>query len=581
MVSDEKLTEIRERIPISTLISDYVQLKKSGKSHKGLCPFHQERTPSFYVNDERESFHCFGCGTGGDLFEFLKKIEGISFPEAIERLAERAGVEVDQLPQTDPKRQSRKKRSLELLRHTAWYYHCLLKNLPEDHEVWIYLKERQIPRQTVEEFFLGYSPSKDSGLKKYLLDKGFKISELEGFQIFKGSREFFRGRLIFPIFRADKKVVGFGGRKLNDRDHGPKYLNSPESDVFKKGDLVYGLDRAKGAIRQEGEVILAEGYFDVLSLHAHGFTYAVAPLGTALTQHQARTLHRLAENIVLAFDGDDAGQKAALRALDVLLSQGNLPRALRLESGEDPDSFLRRHGRLVLEKKLAAARNLLEELIDKWSAQAQGPKVPLGVKGQMAGQLLAFIEKIPNRITKNLYLRRLAEALEMPEDWLHRGDPFESKPQSGNNRRERPHWLPEEETILEIWLKFGELRPHICEKLQPGDFCTENVRILAASFWDLARKNPQVSTGKYFDLAPLGLIEVLSELALRSNGLEEESTAKQTLEQASLRLKEKRLRMDLQDLKRSAAPEQITLIQKKIDALSQVIKDKARTYGQG
>ncbi|MDX1387411.1 MAG: toprim domain-containing protein, partial [bacterium] len=438
-----------------------------------------------------------------------------------------------------------------------------------------------IPRDTVEGFFLGYCPHQDSGLKNYLMEKGFKVPELEAFQIFKGSREFFRGRLIFPIFRGDKKVVGFGGRKLSERDHGPKYLNSPESELFKKGDLVYGLDRAKAAIRQGGQIILVEGYFDVLALHAHGFDHAVAPLGTALTQNQARTLHRLAEDIILAFDGDDAGQKAALRALEVLLGQGNLPRSLRLEPGEDPDSFLRQQGRLVMEKKLAATRNLLEELIDKWSAQAQGPHVSLGAKGELAGQLLTIIEKIPNPITRNLYLRRLAESLEMPEEWLHRGNRRAPTPAATQNPRERPHWLPEEETILEIWLKFGGLRPHICESLQPDDFCTENVRTLARAFWDLAGKKPQVSTGKYFDLAPMGLLEVLSELAIRSNGLEEESTAKQTLEQACLRLKEKRLRMDLQDLKRSAAPEQITLIQKKIDALSQVIKDKARSYGQG
>lgn len=581
MFGEEQLAQIRERLPISALVAEYVQLKKSGKNHKGLCPFHQERTPSFYVSDERETFHCFGCSVGGDLFEFIKLMEGISFPEAVERLAERTGVSIEKGRPADPKRQARRNRQLEILRQTAWYYHCLLKKLPKDHEVHRYLQKRGIDADTIDNFFLGYAPPQDSGLLAHLKAKGFPLAECQGQQLFRGDKEFFRGRLIFPIFRGDKKVVGFGGRKLSDKDHGPKYLNSAESEIFKKSELCYGLDRARNSIRQSGLAIIVEGYFDVLSLHAHGMTEAVAPLGTALTSQQAKMIGRLTQEVILLFDSDDAGKKATLRALEVLLEQGQLPKRVELETGEDPDSFLRRFGKLAFEKKLAARRNLLEELIDKWAHRAMTSPDPLAAKGQVASQLMALIGKIPDRITHNLYRRHLAEALEMPETWFQ-GLPVKTRAKAVASPvpSERPKWLPEEETLLEVWLKCPSLREKIREGVQPIDFCTESAQLLAKSYWT-QDKVGELSTGKYFDLAPPGLVEVLRELAIRSNGLEEVAEAEKFVEQATLRLREKRLRRDLHALRRTAQPEQILQIQEKIDALSQIIKNKARIYAQG
>jgi DNA primase len=447
MISEEKLTEIRERVPLSELIGEYVQLKKSGKSHRGLCPFHQERTPSFYVNDERESFHCFGCGTGGDLFEFLKQIEGISFPEAVTRLAERVGIQLDWSHPDETAAYAKKKREIELMRQAAWYYHCLLKNLPEDHEAHRYLQGRHLNLEAVEGFFLGFCPAGDSGLKDYLRKKGFTQAELQACHLFNGNREFFRGRLIFPIFRQDKKVVGFGGRIMSETDGGPKYLNSPESELFKKGELFYGLDLAKATVRKTGQVLVVEGYFDVISLHTHGFTQAVAPLGTALTANQAKILTRLAEEITLLFDGDAAGSRATLKALEVLLPMGTLPKWVHLESGEDPDSYLHRYGKLALGKKLEERRNLLEELIDKGASEMKPAHASLERKGQAAGQLLGLIEKIPDTITQNLYRRRLAEAFEIPEEWLQsrgRSRPAEHR----KTAAARPPWLPEEEAQI-------------------------------------------------------------------------------------------------------------------------------------
>lgn len=579
MISEEKLNEIRERLPLSELVGEYVHLKKTGKSHRGLCPFHQERTPSFYVSDDRESFHCFGCGVGGDLFEFFKQIESISFPEAVGRLAERVGVPLDWSHPSDSAAYAKKKRSFEILRQTAWYYHCLLKNLPPDHEAFAYLQSRQLPLESVEPFFLGYSPPGDSGLRDYLGKKGFTAAELKASQLFNGHREFFRGRLIFPIFRQDKKVVGFGGRRLNEKEGGPKYLNSPDSDLFKKGELFYGMDLAKATVRRTGRILVVEGYFDVIGLHTHGFTHAVAPLGTALTPFQAKSLGRMAEEITLLFDSDAAGWRATLKALEVLLPLGSLPKRVQLEPGEDPDSYLRRYGKLALAKKLESRRNLLEEIIDKGASEIGSAQASLEAKGQAAGFLLKMIETIPDRITQNLYRRRLAEAFEIPEEWvLPRPSPrVGTAPKSSQNR---PPWFPEEEAIWEIWLKFPHFRDRILQELEVTDFCTKTSQSLAEVFWSLPGSQAQVNIGKYFDLAPEGLLEVLSEMALRSSGLEEEGAADEHLRQSLLRLKERRLRQDLVNLKSAPASDQPALLQKKLEALSHLRKAKEGNDGQ-
>ncbi|MFO1464094.1 MAG: DNA primase [bacterium] len=581
MFSEEQLSEIRERISIVDFIGEFVQLKKAGKNHKGLCPFHQEKSPSFIVSPERDTFHCFGCGAGGNLFHFLMKLESLSFPEAVQRLAERAGVAVAAAGPADPKARERRDEALEVHRQAAWYYHCLLKNTPKDHPIWAYLAKRQVSEESVAAFHLGYCPSQESGLATRLQQKGLKRETLEKYSLYRGRREFFRGRLIFPIFRHDSKAVGLGGRLFQEKDEGPKYLNSPESEIFKKGELFYGFHLGKGEIRKRNQVLLVEGYLDVITLHSHGFAQAIAPLGTALTPNHAKTLQRLGAEIILLFDGDAAGQEASLRALEVLLAQGVLPQIVRLEGGEDPDSYLRRYGRLAFEKKLQERRNLLEELIDKWSAALpRGPQA-LEQKGRAARRLLALIEKIPDSIVQNLYRRRLAEGFDMPEEWL-RGKPRPQarRAQPAPQPERRRSWLPEEETLLEVWLRFPSLRPEVMAAVEPDDFYSEELGEIARGFWELAKTEPYGKTGKYLELVPESLLEMCTELTLRPDGLDEVGTAKASLDQAVLRLQERRLKEDLQALRASAQPAEMHILHEKIQALSQVLKSKARIYGE-
>ena len=582
MFSEEQLSEIRERVSIVEYIGEFVQLKKAGKNYKGLCPFHQEKSPSFIVSPDRDTFHCFGCGSGGNLFHFLMKLDSLSFPEAVQRLAERAGVQVASSGPADPQARERRDEAFEVHRQAAWYYHCLLKKTPKDHPIWAYLAKRQISESAIEAFHVGYCPSQESGLAAHLLNKGISRETLEKYSIYRGRREFFRGRLIFPIFRHDKKVVGLGGRLFQEKDEGPKYLNSPESEIFKKGELFYGFHLAKAEIRKKNQVLLVEGYLDVITMHGQGFVQAVAPLGTALTSNHAKTLQRLDSEIILLFDGDSAGEEAALRSLEVLLAQGVIPQIVRLEGGEDPDSFLRRYGRLAFEKKLQERRNLLEELIDKWSASLpRGPQA-LEQKGRVARRLLALIEKIPDSIVQKLYCRRLAEGFDIPEDWLlgKRSIVERRTATQAPVRDRRRSWLPEEETILEIWLRFPPLRSEIMAQVEIEDFYSEELTDTVRAFWELAKTEPYGKTGKYLELVPESLLEMFTELTLRPDGLDEVSMAQFSLDQAVIRLKERRLKEDLQALRGTQDPEKLHVVHEKIQALSLVLKNKARIYGE-
>lgn len=580
MFSEEILAEIRERLPIVDVISDHVQLKKAGSNFKGLCPFHPEKSPSFMVSPERETFHCFGCAVGGNIFHFVMKLEGLAFPEAVMKLAERAGVAVEKTALASPESRERRTRALELQRLAAWYYHCLLKKTPKTEPVWTYLAKRGLGEDMVERFHLGFCPPGDSGLLAYLKKKGFSAEEAQSASLSRGTREFFRGRFLFPIFNHEKKVVALGGRLFAEKDLGPKYLNSAESEVFKKGELFYGLHLARESFRQSGHAIVVEGYLDVIAMHSFGFTQAIAPLGTGFTPHHAKILKRLCSQVTLLFDADNAGQEAANRALETLVAHGIFPDIVSLDPGEDPDSSLRRFGRLHFEKKLGERRNLLEDLIDKASASIPRGPQNLVQKGIVARRLLGLLDKIPDSIVRNLYKRRLGETLEIPEAWLNGRTPAPRPATPAAPGRKRALWLPEEETIFEVWMKCPELRGEIVELVDWEDFCTQEASLLARRFWQAGSPETYEMTGHYFDLAEPGELEVLSEITMRPSGLEDIKTAKNSLYDSWYRLKWKKLQGELTQVRSGGIGDELDLIQEKIQALAQWFKDKERLYGE-
>lgn len=333
--------EIKSRCNIIDIVGRYVELKKAGGSHKGLCPFHNEKTPSFVVSESRQFFYCFGCGASGDVISFLMKIENIDFHTAITKLAEEYGVDMDRFGYRN---EGKKNRILEMNREAAVFFY---KNLTEKaNPGYEYMKHRGLDPRTIARFGIGFAEDGWHGLMDHLLQKNYPEEMMYEAGLVSRSKgrtfDKFRNRVMFPIFNTRGKVIGFGGRTLGEG--GPKYLNSPESSVFSKKNNLYGLNLTRKNINESNCAILVEGYMDLVSLYRHGVTNVAASLGTALTDQQCSLLKRYTENVVLAYDADAAGQKAALRGIELLKKAGISAKVLHISDGKDPDEFITKNG---------------------------------------------------------------------------------------------------------------------------------------------------------------------------------------------------------------------------------------------
>lgn len=397
------LDEIRTRLPCSEVIGRRVRLAKKGREHSGLCPFHNEKSPSFTVNDDKGFFHCFGCGAHGDVIGFTMRIDNLSFPETVEKLANEAGLELPRFTPQERERAQRQQTLHDVVEAACAWFEKQLQT-PAGKTGLDYLQGRGLSADTITRFRLGYAPDGREGLKAALKAAGINEAlMLEAGMIVKPddgreSFDFFRGRVIFPIMDRRGRVIAFGGRILGDGQ--PKYLNSRDTPLFDKGRTLYALDKARagvagGAGRAPAELIVCEGYMDVIALHEAGFTGAVAPLGTAVTEAQIDALWKLAAEPILCLDGDAAGQRAALRAADralPLLKAGFSLRFATLPPGEDPDTLIRRRGASAFAEVLGLARPLVDIM---WEAEAAGR--PLDTPERRAGLELRLKERV-NRI---------------------------------------------------------------------------------------------------------------------------------------------------------------------------------------
>ena len=357
--SDEILNEVRENSDIVEVISQYVHLKRSGRNYFGLCPFHNEKSPSFSVSRQKQMYYCFGCGAGGNVFTFLMEYENYSFVEALKYLADRAGVE---LPEPEYSGEAKKRADtkailLEINKAAAQYFYVQLLR-PQGGHALTYLKDRKLSDDTIKAFGLGYSNKYSDDLYKYLKSKGYKddmISQAGLISIDEkyGVHDKFWNRVMFPIMDVNSRVIGFGGRVMGDAK--PKYLNSPETIIFDKSRNLYGLNRARKS--RKPYFLLCEGYMDVISLHQAGFTNAVASLGTALTPGHAALIKRYVNEVYLTYDSDEAGTKAALRAGPILREVGITAKIIRMEPYKDPDEFIKNLGAEAFEERIQKARN--------------------------------------------------------------------------------------------------------------------------------------------------------------------------------------------------------------------------------
>lgn len=410
LLPEDWIDQVRQANDIVDVISEYIRLKPSGRGFFGLCPFHGEKTPSFHVEPERQIYHCFGCGEGGNVFTFVMAMERMDFVEAAKHLAERSGIPVP-LQQVDRAKarviKDEQERLYALNREAAHYFHQKLTG-PEGEAAKAYLKQRGLDEKTIKAFGLGYAPGGWETLKQYLLSRGYAQDDLikAGLLVRKDRKAYdrFRDRIQFPIIDGRGQVTGFGGRTMGDAQ--AKYLNSSESPVFHKSMTLYGVHIVR-KVRPLSHVIVVEGYMDVIALHQFGFANAVASLGTSLTQEQARLIRRLAPEAYIAYDGDAAGQSAALRGLDILRDAGVRVRVMRFPEGLDPDETLRKYGPEYFKKQQASALSLVDYKLDQLG-RGIDIDTPEG-RVQFATQAAEVLAKVDNVLEREVHIQRISE----------------------------------------------------------------------------------------------------------------------------------------------------------------------------
>lgn len=461
------LDEIRNRLPVSEIVGRKVRLVRKGREHSGLCPFHNEKTPSFTVNDDKAFYHCFGCGAHGDVINFVLETEGLSFPETIERLAGQAGLQMPEYSPEDQQKSKIKKTLYDLMEAvTHWFESQLSAQVGSEGRV--YIQKRGLSNQTVRRFRLGFSPNSKTALKEamlaraefseeMLIEAGMLIKPEDGGE----SYDRFRGRIMFPITDRQGRVVAFGGRALSAQVKA-KYLNSPETPLFHKGRLLYNLSGARKVAFEKGRLLIAEGYMDVIALAQAGFPEAVAPLGTAVTEDQIREMWRLAPEPLMCFDGDKAGQRAAIRVVERslgLLKPGHSLRFVYLPDGEDPDSFVAGRGERAFEQLLSTGVPLAKVL---WGELTSG--IDVDTPEQRAGleqKIARVLAEIKDNKIRSYYesdfqkrLKNLFGGEYVPDINLHEQSTFQGnrENQAGksvkNTYKKRPYGQYEQEKSI-------------------------------------------------------------------------------------------------------------------------------------
>jgi DNA primase len=475
-VRQDARDEIRQRINLVELVSQHVALKKAGRQYKGLCPFHQEKTPSFHVDPERGLWYCFGCSQGGDAFDFVMRTGNLSFPEAMEQLAARTGVRLERTPE-EARSASEREQVLRALDAAAAFYREHLAG-KEGEAARAYLQRRGVDFQTARHFGLGYAPQAWDALLRHLRGRGYPPEVLERAGLVaarpggEGYYDFLRHRLVFPIQDLQGRTVAFGGRALDEAT--PKYLNTRESPVFNKGRTLYALNWAREAIRETGEVVLVEGYMDALTCHQFGIRNAVASLGTALTLDHVLLLKRFAPRAVVVYDPDAAGRAASERGLQ-LFEEGEVPvRVAVLPAGSDPDAFLRREGPEKFRTILADALPVFEYLV----AQALTRHDPRTVEGKvgLVDELVPVLGAVANPVRQSEYLRALAERFAISEDALRQR--LAATRRSGRGAAQPPDAFAvrgtkrhrAERLLLHMMVQAPEIRRRVRRDLSAEDF---------------------------------------------------------------------------------------------------------------
>lgn len=419
----EFIERVRESSNVVDIIGQYVELRRTGGNYQGLCPFHNEKSPSFSVSEDKQVYHCFGCKKSGNVYTFVQDYQNLTFPEAIEYLAKRAGLPLPKLEGESAGKKDLKESFYRVNALAAQFYHQQLKNLPFSHPVWNYLKTRGLTPELVDTYKLGFAPDAWSDLAEDFAAKKVPATLATELGLIKargggksGHYDLFRNRLMFPIFSPSRQCLGFGGRVLSP-DQQPKYLNSPDSPIFHKGKVFYGLETSVKYIRAADEIIIVEGYMDWLALAKAGIMNIAATLGTALTADHAKSIKRYTNKVLLLFDGDEAGKSAAKRSLPILLAEGLHARGLFLPDQLDPDEFIAERGAEKLKASIEGAPDLFELIAHElWLESKSSPSG----KVELLDQLIPILERIPDERLFRLYIDNLAVLLDVDRTLIER-----------------------------------------------------------------------------------------------------------------------------------------------------------------
>ena len=493
--SEELIEEVRSRNDIVDVISGYVKLKKSGSNYFGLCPFHNEKSGSFSVSPSKQMYYCFGCGAGGNVITFIMEYENYTFMEAVRMLAERAGIELPQMEETPEEKKSRDIRSqlLEINKLAAVYYFHQLRG-QNGSTAMNYLKKRELGDETIQRFGLGYSSMYSDDLYRYIKSKGYKDDILKESGLFTYGdgkvTDKFWNRVMFPIMDMNNRVIGFGGRVMGDGK--PKYLNSPETKLFDKSRNLYGLNIARTS--RKPNIIICEGYMDVISLHQAGFNQAVASLGTALTSGQASLMKRYTDQVLITYDSDGAGVKAALRAIPILKEAGLTTKVINMKPYKDPDEFIKGLGAEAFQERIDKAQNsfMYEISAMEQNYDLTDPDSKTRFFNEVAGRIVGFEEELE----RNNYIEAVADKYMVSMDALKAmvgnygnrvgivKDRHDSR-RTSSSHKEKEDGISQAQKILLTWLvQDMSLYPKVAAYLSPDDFIEEPFHDVAVRLYE-------------------------------------------------------------------------------------------------
>ena len=574
--SEELVKEIKRRLSIIDLVENYTSIKKSGNGYIGLCPFHDDSNPSMHIDEQKGLYHCFSCGAGGDIIGFYMRYNSVTFPEALTELAKKANIEIG-TTQTQSPSKSKHTVLFKINSLVSKYYQAVLKQNKSTQSPGAYLEARSISDEVIDEFALGYAPEGWDNLVKFLNSKKVPLNLAEKLGLIvnkKGGDGFydrFRNRVMFPIINIDGKVVGFGGRIIQDEEQ-PKYINSPESEIYKKRKNFYGLYKAREYIRREDKALLVEGYTDFLSLYSAGIKNVVATLGTSLTRDHLILLRRFTKNVVVVFDGDPAGNSAAVKSLDIFLQEGMIPYVVILPVGSDPDSFVKGVGRDKFIEMINNAPSLVDYSINRVVSGllAGGYSLDNGLR-----QVVDIVQQLRGPIDRNRYIRIAAEKMGVRESDMmslikrgkHGGKIRNPKVSETAGSQER--------LLLSILLKYPELSEVVIENNAANLISVKNVKLIV----DAIVTNDIRDVSKLLlHFEDVKVQELISEILMSSDFITDKQSASKMLVGCLDRMRKNKYEKDLKSLRleidEAIRSKDVTLEKRLLEELQELIKQK-------